>query len=130
MRNVFLLVAFVFSLFTSSLFADWNQRGQISDFLTSPRVNKNQAKEGSDNPLVTSACKIRKVTAIATSSPGTVVLYDSASAASGTVLEDISIATSGNTEVVIYPDGQYIKAENGIYADVTNCFVIVEYEAG
>jgi hypothetical protein len=46
-----------------------------------------------------------------------VVLYDHASAASGTIIEQISLA-QGESARELYPDG--VRVSNGIYVDVVS----------
>lgn len=59
-----------------------------------------------------------------------VILYDNASAASGTVLARVSIPATGVYQVFLSEAG--IIANKGIYADVTGtgCIVIVHFRPG
>jgi len=62
-----------------------------------------------------------------TADAGTVVIYDNASAASGTVL--VSLVTPAEPgkpmDVDFAPVG--LKSKNGLYVVVTNCVAVVQY---
>jgi hypothetical protein len=61
--------------------------------------------------------RINAITLIGGSTASSVILYDNASAASGTVLAKATQATSGVTTHIIFENPVF--AQDGIYADVT-----------
>lgn len=70
-----------------------------------------------DAVIATGKNRINAVTLIGGSTASSVILYDNASAASGTVLAKATQPTSGVTTHIIFDNP--IMAHAGIYADVT-----------
>ena len=63
------------------------------------------------------------------SNSATVILYDSASSAEGTVLDKVILAAADRTGRINYSkDG--VQAANGIYASLTNANVVVHFVPG
>jgi hypothetical protein len=71
----------------------------------------------SDAVIATGRNRINAITLIGGSTASSVIVYDNASAASGTVLGKATQATSGVTTHVLFENP--VVAEDGIYADVT-----------
>lgn len=82
-----------------------------------------------DGVLVAKPCYIYAVTAFYTgggsSSYGWVELYDNASSASGIV--KVEILENTTSPITRFEFARPLKMENGIYADVTNASVVVEW---
>ncbi len=77
-----------------------------------------------DGIMVATPCILHAVTVHATTAGGAVLLYDNASAASGTVVADLSTAVDAETIVL---SGLNLRCENGLYANLTTAGVMVYY---
>lgn len=76
------------------------------------------ALSGSDQALVTKAGRYKGLTVRETAAAAaSVVLYDNASAASGTIIATVALAASESVNIDIEGDG--ILFANGVYVDVT-----------
>jgi len=71
----------------------------------------------SDAVIATGRNRINAITLIGGSTPSTVVVYDNASAASGTVLAKATQSTSMAVTHLLFENP--VVAEDGIYADVS-----------
>jgi hypothetical protein len=69
--------------------------------------------------LVSSRCRLKQITFNSNGTAGTIILYDNASAASGTVLWQFDFGANVVSVPVLIP-GEGILAYNGIYATLTN----------
>jgi hypothetical protein len=78
-----------------------------------------------DGIIVASPCILRGVTVHSTTAEGGVLLYDNASAASGTVVADIFAAVDEDTVVALPLN---VRCMNGLYADLTTANIVVYYE--
>lgn len=78
--------------------------------------------------LVDRRCRVKGLVVNTTSgTSGDVILYDNASAASGTVLIEVDEKTQGTADIVIPGDG--ILAKNGVYASLpSDVTITVFYE--
>lgn len=131
MKKVFftLLILALIVSFSSSAYAQLSFiQYRTNERLDTLEVNENQAFQSTDSAMVTNACKITSIHVTAQSAGGIACLYDNASAASGTVLADISVGTDEDTIIWQAPVGMFIEADNGIYLDTTNAECRVFYQ--
>lgn len=94
-------------------------------------INTNSRFDSTDGVMVSNRCYIKKIVAIPTDNSGSFILYDNASAKSGTVIVDIIFSddiTYNDPYVWTAPTGCYLKANNGVYLDTTDCGVRIYYE--
>ncbi len=77
-----------------------------------------------DGIMVAKPCILHAVTVHGTTAGGATLLYDNASAASGTVIADLSTAVDEETIVL---SGLNLRCENGLYADLTTAGVVAYY---
>jgi len=69
--------------------------------------------------LVSGRCRLKQITFNSNGTAGTIILYDNASAASGSVLWQFDFGANVVSVPVLLP-GEGILAINGIYAALTN----------
>ena len=62
--------------------------------------------------------RVKSIICLGASTAGDVVLYDNASAATGTELIRFAVPGNSNNVINIYLPGEGILAENGVYASV------------
>lgn len=79
----------------------------------------------SDGVIVASKCILRGVTSLSTTANGRAIVYDNASAASGTVVADVAAASQWDTGITGPLD---VRCENGLYVNLTTASVTVYYE--
>lgn len=85
----------------------------------------NAASTSVDAALVAVPCYVYGATVLATSANSYALLYDNASAATGTVKIEIGEASQYDTQHITFDPP--IRFENGVYADVTSGPVVIEY---
>lgn len=83
------------------------------------------ASSAADIALKAAPCYVYAATLFPSAANGYVYLYDNASAASGTVKIELSEATAYDSKREIFDPP--IKMDNGVYADVNNAAVTIEY---
>lgn len=131
MRKLTIASILAVILLSTPLFAvtELYNESTYQNFREKRRVNTNVAFQTTDSALVAAPCKITRIVAKATASPSSFILYDDASSATGTVLEDVSLSTANDTYEWTAPTGGYIKATNGVYLDTTSSDVRIYYES-
>lgn len=77
-----------------------------------------------DGILVAEPCILHAITVHATTAGGAALVYDNASAASGTVVADLSTAVDAETIVL---SGLKVRCNNGLYVNLTTANVVVYY---
>lgn len=66
--------------------------------------------------LVSGRCRVRGWVCLGSSTAGDIVLYDNASAASGTELTRFAVPGNSNNVVAVPLPGEGLLASNGVYA--------------
>jgi len=78
-----------------------------------------------DGAIFAERTRLRGMTVTVTSAGAALVVYDNASAASGTALLTVSTASTGTFPVVI--PGEGILAQNGLYLDINGAAAVTAY---
>lgn len=78
-----------------------------------------------DGVIAAGRYRLKGLTVTVTSAGAALAVYDNASAASGTILLNVSTASTGTFPVVI--PGEGILAENGLYLDINGAAAVTAY---
>jgi len=82
-------------------------------------------RAAADGIIVAAPCILRGVTAHVTTAEGGVLVYDNASAASGTVVADLFAAVDEDTVVALPLN---VRCMFGLFVNLTTANVVVYYE--
>jgi hypothetical protein len=78
-----------------------------------------------DGAIFAGRARLKGLTVTVTSAGSALVVYDNASAASGTAILTVSTASTGTFPVNI--PGEGIRADNGLYLDINGAAAVTAY---